>query len=526
MQIQVQKVSLMRRGAVRNRAAGEAHAVPAESRVLGHTARRANAGPHARALATTAQRAAARPGGLPDGLRAGMERLSGRDLSGVRVHYGSPKPAQLEAHAYAQGRDIHLARRQERHLPHEAWHVVQQMQGRVRPTMQLRGTGINDDAGLEREATVMGDRALAEGKAAQLRARPARPAVDGVRPVQRVVDLDEYLGDEDRERLFGSELSVDDLEEIQELLRDREAVSGLLQELEGETEAQFWTKGSEFKYTRALNMALSAQERKWMNTRGSKDRELIGGSEGQLDNDTFLGRVGSMKPLKDVGAAISHGEYAHRLQWYMISRSLEKNLFARDEDDESGRFSEKHPRAGEFRHILSQLYQHMADPEYTKVFRGGRLDVPTGIEDRNKVSEEQSPLPLWSAILDIQGSHVDRGLKGEGGFTRFGDVFAAAPVKLTGALTYETDPTTRKVGEGGLQRGGLAYSQVSLAVLNRRLKRWIGKGRKDDLTLKKAVDSLITGDEHVKELLDGSGKRALDYDDRNEIAFKLLGIPW
>jgi hypothetical protein len=351
-----------------------------------------------------------------------------------------------------------------------------------------------------------------------------RAAVGGSQPVQRLVDLDEFLTGEDRRRLFADELSVDDLEEIQELLRDQGAVSGLLAELEGETEEQFWTEGSEFKYTRALNMALSAQERKWMNTEDPKDRELIGGSEGQLSNDTFLGRVGSGKPLKDVGAAVSHGEYAHRLQWYIISRSLEKNLFGEDDEDESGRYSEKHTRAREFQYILRQLYRHMAEKEYTKVFRGGRLESPQNQEDRNKVDKEQSPLPLWSAILDIQGSNVDRGLQKEEGYERFADVFAAAPVKLTGSLTFETDPFTKKVDKGGLQQGGLAYSQVSLAVLNRRLKRWLGLGKKGDLALQKALAPLIEKDEHVRGLLQGSDE--LDYDDRNEIAFKLLGIPW
>jgi hypothetical protein len=102
---------------------------------------------------------AGNPTGLSDGLRAGLEHLSGMDLSGVRVHYNSPRPAQLQALAYTQGQNIHVAPGQERHLPHEGWHAVQQMQGRVRPTMQLEGTAINDSPGLEREADVMGTRA-------------------------------------------------------------------------------------------------------------------------------------------------------------------------------------------------------------------------------------------------------------------------------------------------------------------------------------------------------------------------------
>jgi len=52
-----------------------------------------------------------------------------------------------------------LASGQEKHLPHETWHVVQQHEGRVQPTMQTKGVAINDDSGLEREADVMGAKA-------------------------------------------------------------------------------------------------------------------------------------------------------------------------------------------------------------------------------------------------------------------------------------------------------------------------------------------------------------------------------
>ena len=72
--------------------------------------------------------------GMPDNLKAGIEDLSGFSMDDVRVHYGSSKPAAVQAHAYTQGTDIHIAPGQERHLPHEAWHVAQQMAGRVEPT--------------------------------------------------------------------------------------------------------------------------------------------------------------------------------------------------------------------------------------------------------------------------------------------------------------------------------------------------------------------------------------------------------
>lgn len=109
--------------------------------------------------------AKANKSGLPEQLKSGIEQLSGYSMDDVKVHYNSPKPAQLQAHAYAQGTDIHIASGQEKHLAHEAWHVVQQKQGRVRPTTQLKDrVSINDDEGLEREADVMGAVALSKGR--------------------------------------------------------------------------------------------------------------------------------------------------------------------------------------------------------------------------------------------------------------------------------------------------------------------------------------------------------------------------
>ncbi len=109
--------------------------------------------------------------GLSDTLKTGIENLSGHSMDDVKVHYNSSKPAQLNAHAYAQGNQIHLGSGQEKHLPHEAWHVVQQKQGRVRPTMQMKGkVAINDDVVLEKEADLMGGKALQLKKRETVRA--------------------------------------------------------------------------------------------------------------------------------------------------------------------------------------------------------------------------------------------------------------------------------------------------------------------------------------------------------------------
>jgi hypothetical protein len=105
---------------------------------------------------------------LPQRLRGGLERLSGLDLAAVRVRYNSARPARLGALAYTKGSEIYLGPGQERHLPHEGWHVVQQRQGRVAATVQAMesptgataAVGLNDDDALEREADAMGAKAL------------------------------------------------------------------------------------------------------------------------------------------------------------------------------------------------------------------------------------------------------------------------------------------------------------------------------------------------------------------------------
>ncbi len=98
--------------------------------------------------------------GMPDNLKTGVESLSGFDMSDVRVHHNSSKPQAVQAHAYAQGSDIYVAPGQDKHIPHEAWHVAQQKAGRVKPTTTVAGMPVNDNPSLENEADVMGNRAM------------------------------------------------------------------------------------------------------------------------------------------------------------------------------------------------------------------------------------------------------------------------------------------------------------------------------------------------------------------------------
>jgi len=153
--------------------------------------------------------------GLPDQLKTGIENLSGIAMDDVKVHYNSPKPEQIEAHAYAMGTDIHVGAGQEKHLPHEAWHVVQQKQGKVKPTLQAKGKSINDDSMLEQEADRMGELAVSgQTKAAQpLSVQSVAPAA-GVIQGKWIKDANGKIKEvSDRYRLKRGERIVDDPDE-------------------------------------------------------------------------------------------------------------------------------------------------------------------------------------------------------------------------------------------------------------------------------------------------------------------------
>lgn len=97
--------------------------------------------------------------GLPDDLKNNLESMFGMSLDQVKVHYNSPKPAKLEAHAYAEFPNIYIAPGQEKYLPEEAVHMIQQMQGRVKASKKVNGTAINDNPSLEKEAIKEGQKA-------------------------------------------------------------------------------------------------------------------------------------------------------------------------------------------------------------------------------------------------------------------------------------------------------------------------------------------------------------------------------
>ena len=153
--------------------------------------------------------------GLPDNLKNGIENLSGYSMDDVKVHYNSSKPAQLQALAYTQGTDIHVAPGQEKHLPHEAWHVAQQKQGRVQPTMQLQGVNVNDNEGLEKEADGTKRRILENYRYKKKSILKCSTQINNS-PIQKVLEIKTGNYSD----TYGLNTSDSDIEELAKLLYD------------------------------------------------------------------------------------------------------------------------------------------------------------------------------------------------------------------------------------------------------------------------------------------------------------------
>ena len=119
--------------------------------------------------------------GIPNKQKVGIEHLSAMFMDGVKVNHNSSQPAQLNALAYKQDMDTHVGSGQEQHILHEGGDVVQQKQGRVKPTVQAKGVSINDDTALENEVDVMGAKALQmrRSEKARLDFKSIQPAAIG-----------------------------------------------------------------------------------------------------------------------------------------------------------------------------------------------------------------------------------------------------------------------------------------------------------------------------------------------------------
>ncbi len=85
----------------------------------------------------------------------GMDVADHQPIQAASEHGQEYQPLESATWPTGEG-TIQRQAGQERHLPHEAWHVVQQKQGRVKPTIQAQGISLNNNEGLEREADRMG----------------------------------------------------------------------------------------------------------------------------------------------------------------------------------------------------------------------------------------------------------------------------------------------------------------------------------------------------------------------------------
>lgn len=95
--------------------------------------------------------------GIPLQLKRRMEEHTGLSFQDVRVHYNSGQPGEINALACTQGTQVYLAPGEEKHLPHELGHVVQQKQGIVKAdTRHPGGVWLNTDPKLEQEADQIG----------------------------------------------------------------------------------------------------------------------------------------------------------------------------------------------------------------------------------------------------------------------------------------------------------------------------------------------------------------------------------
>jgi ribosomal protein S18 acetylase RimI-like enzyme len=126
--------------------------------------------------APTLQRSPTAQGGrsIPAPVRQKMEQAFNTSFADVKVHEGNHANS-LGAIAYTQGSHIHFASGKynpdtssgQALLGHELAHVVQQRQGRVKPTGQVKGLPLNDNPALEQEADRLGLKAAQSQTAVQ-----------------------------------------------------------------------------------------------------------------------------------------------------------------------------------------------------------------------------------------------------------------------------------------------------------------------------------------------------------------------
>lgn len=229
---------------------------------------------------------------LPKSLQKGIESLSGESMNDVKVHYNSNAPAQLNAHAFAQGNNIHVASGQEKHLPHEAWHVVQQKQGRVKPTKQLKKINTPKEAHTEendiQEAVETNVR---EVKSLTVMATPAPPPSDNhpkpkntisKNPIQRAANLAELdnskpFNQEDVETLEPQDTGADKAIELEGKLTTVAKIKGFFGKNSTWDKftvlAQKFNNSKEVMEKRGMLPQLKALAEEWMRRHANDEKD-------------------------------------------------------------------------------------------------------------------------------------------------------------------------------------------------------------------------------------------------------------
>lgn len=219
--------------------------------------------------------------GIPIYLKDRVESLSGVDLSDVRVHRNSSNPDRMNALAYTQGRDIHLGPGQEHHLPHEAWHAVQQKQGRVAPASRAAGAAFNNHAGLESEADHMGNTAMSAQALPQRATRISEGPSSGQGVVQRKVKIT-GLTEEKRKAFLGK------INASATGIQFQMDASGFLERVENKI---IPTR----EYSKQLIAAIDAAQTVNLNLIAQDDRVFIDSfASGKVDYDDMIGLDGDL----------------------------------------------------------------------------------------------------------------------------------------------------------------------------------------------------------------------------------------
>lgn len=106
------------------------------------------------------------PSDLPLKLAHNIEQSTGVNMEGTKVIQNSSKPGKHNAEALAvDGKEIHLSRGNQQHLPEEAAHIARQRKGNLAPDTKMLAHGwrINTNQAIEKQDRTLGAKANSTG---------------------------------------------------------------------------------------------------------------------------------------------------------------------------------------------------------------------------------------------------------------------------------------------------------------------------------------------------------------------------